>query len=257
MNLFFIIAYKLKRITNRIEKKIKIPIFLFISPLRLICFFLERFLFKKLDFKNLDCDNHGGYYWKKITGEKKINIVSAGIGTNIDFEEYIIKKNKVQNLICIDPTSIGEETIKKSNINCIFLRGALFNFNGKIKIFTPQDKNDINYSISNLFNSKTYDYINSYNIKLICEKYDIKKIDILKLDVEGVAFEILQDCISNNILPDQICLEKERPLLKKQIKYFLNLIKFKKLFKKDYEIYYYTSTKLGQRIELLCIKKKY
>ena len=212
-------------------------------------------LFKKLNFKGLIYENHGGYCWKKIHEENQINIISAGIGTNIDFEEYIFDKNKVQNLICIDPTLAGENTIKKSKINCIFLLGALFNFNGKIKIFTPQDKGDVNYSINNLFNSKTYNYIDSYNIKSICEKYNIKKIDILKLDVEGVAFEVLEDCIINNILPDQICLEKERPLLKNQLKYFYNLIKFKKLFKKDYEIYYYTSTKLGQRIELLCIKK--
>ncbi len=255
MNFFFIIAYRLKRITNRIEKRIKIPIFLFISPLRLITFFLERLLFKKINFEDLNYENHGGYYWKKIYRENQINIISAGIGTNIDFEKYILEKNKVKNLICIDPTLIGKKTIKESKINCIFLLGALFNFNGKIKIFTPQDKGDVNYSINNLFNSKTYNYIDSYNIQSICEKYNIKKIDILKLDVEGVAFEVLEDCILNDILPDQICLEKERPLLKNQIKYFHNLIKFKKLFKKNYEIYYYTSTKLGQRIELLCIKK--
>ena len=83
-----------------------------------------------------------------------------------------------------------------------------------------------------MFNSKTYNYIDSYNIQSICEKYNIKKIDILKLDVEGVAFEVLEDCILNNILPDQICLEKERPLLKNQIKYFYNLIKFKNYLKK-------------------------
>ena len=255
MNLLYIISYRIKNITNKIERKIKFPIFLFISPFRLICFFLEKLLFKKIDFKNSDYENYGGYYWKKINKENQVNIISAGIGTNIDFEEYISKINKIKKFVCIDPTSQGEKTIKNSKIDCIFLRGALFNFNGKIKIFKPHDKNDINYSISNLFNSKNYDYVDTFSIKSICDNYDIKKIDILKLDVEGVAFEILQDCILNNILPDQICLEKERPTLKNQMKYFYKLIKFKKLFKKDYKIYYYTTKKLGHRIELLCIKK--
>ena len=248
MNFFFIIAYKLKRITNRIEKRIKIPIFLFISPSRLITFFLERLLFQKLNTKDLSYENNGGYHWEKISGRNPINVISAGISSNIDFEKYIFKKNKFQNFICIDPTSLGENTIKESTINCTFLRGALFNFNRKIKIFKPPNKNDNNYSISNLFNSNAYEYINSYNIKSICEKYNIKKIDILKLDVEGVAYEILHDCILNNILPNQICFEMERPLLKNQIKYFMRLIK-------NYKIYYYTTTKLGHRTELLCVKK--
>ena len=255
MNLIFLIAYKLKIITNKIEKKIKIPIFLFISPSRLITFFLERLLFQKLNTKDLSYENNGGYCWKKIDGENPINVISAGISSNIDFEKYIFKKNKFQNFICIDPTTLGENTIKESGINCTFLLGALFNSNGKIKIFKPPNKNDNNYSISNLFSSKTFEYINSYNIKSICEKYNIKKIDILKLDVEGVAYEILQDCILNNILPNQICFEMERPLLKNQIKYFMSLIKFKKLFKKKYKIYYYTNKKLGHRTELLCVKK--
>lgn len=255
IKIFFNNIYRLKRITNRIEKRLNFPVFLFISPYRLICFFLERILFKKLPYNLQNYENEGGYIWHKINQGDKINIISAGIGTNIDFEEHISKNYQINKFICIDPTYAGKETIEKKQLKCDFIKGAVFNFVGKTKIFKPPNANDSNYSINNLFNSDQFINVDCHTIKSICEKYDIKNIDILKLDVEGIACDILVDCYHNHILPNQICFELEKPIFINQFKYFYELFKFNNLFKERYEIYYYTSTKLGQRVELLCIKK--
>lgn len=90
------------------------------------------------------------------------------------------------------------------------------------------------------------------------EKYNINKLDIMKLDVEGVADKVIIDCLEKNIFPDQICFELERPLkILKQIDYFKRFIKTLFLLKKfDYILYNCSNLKLGLRSEILAIKNE-
>ena len=67
------------------------------------------------------------------------------------------------------------------------------------------------------------------------ENFALDKIDILKLDVEGVSDSVIKSLIDNNILPKQIAFEIERPISFETIKFFkrlfsqINLLKKKKL----------------------------
>ena len=45
------------------------------------------------------------------------------------------------------------------------------------------------------------------NIENIIAKYEIKNIDILKLDIEGGELLVLKDILDKKILPDQILVE--------------------------------------------------
>ena len=45
------------------------------------------------------------------------------------------------------------------------------------------------------------------NLENIIEKYEIKNIDILKLDIEGGELLVLKDIINKKIFPDQILVE--------------------------------------------------
>ena len=68
------------------------------------------------------------------------------------------------------------------------------------------------------------------NIENIIAKYEIKNIDILKLDIEGGELLVLKDILDKKILPDQILVEF------KDIKSF-NILKLFKIFKFKYETY--------------------
>lgn len=249
--------YILKRKINRIERRLNFPIFIFINPYRIICVSLERILFKSLYNSSKNFLFIGNYYLdvEKLK-KKEINILSAGIGVSFEFEQSLVKEFNVKKLICIDPTDQSEQLIKKSNIECQFVKGALYNKNSEVKIFKPQLDEDTNYSISNLNNSNNFEYIKSFTAFDLIKKYNLLNLDILKLDVEGVAVEILEDLIENKkFYPKQICLEIERPVFFNQLKFFKSLLKFNKILKSKYEIFWYTNKKLGQRTELLCILK--
>ena len=44
-------------------------------------------------------------------------------------------------------------------------------------------------------------------------EHNHKLIDVLKMDIEGASFEILNDLLDKKIYPKQIIVELERPFL--------------------------------------------
>lgn len=248
------IYYKNKFI-KKFEKIIGFSIF-FISPLRFLHVVIERiFIFKAKSRDFLRATN----YILKNPGNKKINIISAGIGNNIDFENFLFKNFNIKKLVAIDPTSVSKKIVKQFKSKSFFFENkALFVDNKKIKIFLPYENKitNPNLSIENIYNSKEYIYIYPITLTDVIKKYKIKKINILKLDVEGVADKIITDLIKKKIYPDQILFELERPYsIFKQFIFFKNFIILTLLLRKNYYLYYCTTTKLGFRSEIMAIKK--
>jgi FkbM family methyltransferase len=252
--MFHFFIYKLNKKIQRLEKRNKLSLY-FLSPLRILHMLIE----KTFMSRNLEkLSSYGGYFMRK---EKynKINVVSAGIGDNCGFEQEIIKKLPISKLITIDPTNEGKKCIKKIKSKKIFFeQKALFTHNGNIKIFLPFDeKKNFNLSIDNLYSSNKFKIIKSINMESIIKKYNLKIIDILKLDIEGVADIVILDYLKKKQYPDQILFEIERPYsVFKQLNFFYRFIKLLYVLRKNYKIYVYNSLKLGFKSEISAIKIK-
>ena len=108
-----------------------------------------------------------------------------------------------------------------------------------------------------MFNTTTYLKINCITLNKIMEKYSISKIDVLKLDIEGVADEVIAKALNDKVNIDQICFELERPLsLLKQMNYFARYLKLIFLLKRNnYILFNCSQLKLGLRSEILALKK--
>ena len=243
--------YKLRRLINKIEKKFRISLF-FLFPLRVILVVLERILLRKSNdipyIANYKLNQH------KLK-KRELNIISAGVGLDISFEEKIIQNFTVKKIILVDPGEDSKNFVS-SKKKILFEKAALFTEEKKMKIYKKTGNK--NLSLDNLFNSDQYEWVNTITINQIMEKYNINKLDIMKLDVEGVADKVIIDCLEKNIFPDQICFELERPLkILKQIDYFKRFIKTLFLLKKfDYILYNCSNLKLGLRSEILAIKNE-
>ena len=250
--MFHSLVYKFIKKIQRFEKRNKLSLF-FLSPLRMLHILIEKIFMSK----NLEgLYSFGGYFMRKKK-YNKINVVSAGIGDNSGFEQEIIKKLPITKLIAIDPTSEGKKCINKIKSKKInFEQKALFVHNGNIKIFLPFDeKKNFNLSIENLYSSTKFKIIKSINLDSIKKKYNLKKIDILKLDIEGVADIVILDYLKKKQYPDQILFEIERPYsIFKQLNFFCRFIKLLYVLRKNYKIFVYNSLKLGFKSEISAIK---
>lgn len=241
--------YHLRALVIKIEKKFNITLFIFF-PLRLLLVLLEFLLLKK----NNSLTKFSNYFLNsKLLNNKNLSIISGGVGNDVSFEEALVNKYNIKNLILIDPTETSKKFLSKKKFT--FENKALYINNNEKKIY--YHNNNLNLSLDNLFNTTTYLKINCITLNKIMEKYSISKIDVLKLDIEGVADEVIAKALNDKVNIDQICFELERPLsLLKQMNYFARYLKLIFLLKRNnYILFNCSQLKLGLRSEILALKK--
>ncbi len=252
--MFNFYLYKYNRLIKKIEKKFQISLF-FLSIFRLLLIILEKIYFKKLETNNVSVFSN--YYLKKNMFSKENNIISAGIANENSFERSIFQNIGINKMICIDPTDIAQNTMENLKAdNIFFLKNALFDKTDEIKIFKPFSKDNHNLSLDNLYESQDYDIVKTLTVDEIMRNFEMKKLDIVKLDVEGVADKVIVSMLKKNIYPSQIIFEIERPMsFLRQFEFFKRTLRLIKILSEDYELYSYTKKKLGFRIEILATLK--
>ena len=138
-------------------------------------------------------------------------IYSCGIAENISFDEAISHKFGC-DVFMFDPTKISHKFMNSiSNSKLKFFNIGIWKLDGNIKFYHPNDLKNENFSATNFFHSKTYVTLPCKSIVTLMKEYEQSKIDVLKMDIEGASFDILNDLLDNNVHPKQIVVELERP----------------------------------------------
>ena len=184
--------------------------YLFLKKRRLIKNFVKKELHALDDINIINIGNY-------LLNEKLINdnsiIYSFGVGESISFEESVSNRFNCK-VFCYDPTSLAVNYMKNKEYdkNLIYFRDyGIWKEDKKIKFFHQSD-NDLNNtggSITNLFENNSFDLLQCYKLKTLMDQNNHKKIDILKMDIEGAAFEVLDNVINDKIYPKQIVVEFE------------------------------------------------
>ena len=197
--------------------------------------------FEKKVFTNYLGTPYGGWYFIAPKQRKNINLISAGVGEDISFDIEFFN-NFESKIIFVDPTpravqhiqeviknlgskkvldydlSSGEQPVNSYDLtqikedNFLLIDKALYNKSGlKIKFFKPSNDEYVSHSISNFQNrfDRNSDFIEVHTITLenIINTYNLDKVDIFKLDIEGAENQVLPDMLKKNIFPHQILVE--------------------------------------------------
>lgn len=93
-----------------------------------------------------------------------------------------------------------------------FIPKALWSIPTKIHFFEPKDSTrDGSYSVNSIHNNykkvTPFVEVETITISEIMTIYSLDMIDLLKLDIEGAALEVLSECFSSGIFPRQILIE--------------------------------------------------
>jgi hypothetical protein len=76
-----------------------------------------------------------------------------------------------------------------------------------MKFYKQIEKKYVSQSLINNMYSDKYDVVLVDNIKNIMEENNHKKIDMLKLDIEGAEIEVLNKMLSDKIYPRYLLIE--------------------------------------------------
>jgi FkbM family methyltransferase len=194
---------KIKKILSKLKRKVKKNIFLKYNT------FHEYQIDIKVDYEWIGNDYGGFPAYLKCLNDKSI-VFSFGIGEDISFDTNLYSRCQCK-LFLFDPTprSISYINSQNLNTNFHFLPIGIGPKSGKYDFYFPKNPNNVSGSIMTQKNVSNESRI-SVQIKSwedICCDLKISNIDILKIDIEGSEYEIIDDILSSKIRVNQILIE--------------------------------------------------
>jgi FkbM family methyltransferase len=154
---------------------------------------------------------YGGFYIFPNSLSENSIIYSFGIGDDISFDISLIKKFNCK-IFAFDPTPksiyyINDNFISLSNFH--FFDYGLSNISGLQNFYLPKNNNFISGSTINQNNVNINNFIlvKMKTFKEINEIFDHKIIDILKMDIEGSEYDVIDDILNSNVIINQILVE--------------------------------------------------
>ena len=152
-----------------------------------------------------------GADWTVAVNELNQNSVvySFGIGTDISFDLALIEKYNL-TIYAFDPTEKSIQWLKEQSLpqNFRYFQLGLADFNGKATLFPPDNTKHISHTLlsSQYLNKDSYE-IEVRTLKTIMESNNHHHIDLLKMDVEGVEYGVLENILASGVVVRQLLVE--------------------------------------------------
>ena len=169
---------------------------------------------------------YGGWVVPKNHLSNKSVCYLVGAGEDISFDCEIAKRYK-SDVYIIDPTERARQHFKNLEENAL---GAKVNKNiygidkdsfSRLKylpcgvarkteirkFYEPKNPDHVSCSIVNLQNTKKYFKAKCFKLSDLIKKRGHKKIDLLKIDIEGAEYEVVDSIVEDGVVIDVICVE--------------------------------------------------
>lgn len=182
---------------------------------RMLMPFLTRFRIDHIKGVKKIGKGYGEWYIKNgILNENSI-CYCAGAGTNIDFDLSLAKDFGAKVFI-FDPTPksiLFLKKVEKENNklkwfeNIKFLPIGLWGEDTFQNFFLPINENNVSSSILNLTHSKKSFTAECKKISTLMKQFNHSKIDLLKLDIEGAEYSVINSILKEKIFPKILCVE--------------------------------------------------
>jgi FkbM family methyltransferase len=178
--------------------------------------FLKRLIGKELKLSNdieVPVIKDGGW-WFTPDGLTADSIVySLGVGDDIEFDLSVIKKYGVE-VHAFDPTPSSVNMLNGRNLppKFAFHPWAVAASDGSLTLYPHLRKDgtkcDVMYTM--IAEQETIDdgiEVPAYSLSTISEKLGHDKIDLMKMDIEGAEYEVLEGLLTSPIKPTQLLVE--------------------------------------------------
>jgi FkbM family methyltransferase len=155
-------------------------------------------------------NQYGGFYLAQNSIDKLSVIYSVGIGEDISFDEGIMDSYGCK-VFAFDPTPKSVVWVKENvtTENFVFSPIGIAKEKGSRKFYLPTNNNHVSGSLHDI---KTVNNSNSIDLRFdslsnIMKDNNHLKLDLLKMDIEGAEYEVIDHIQKNNIDIKQILVE--------------------------------------------------
>lgn len=123
-----------------------------------------------------------------------------------------------------------------------FHRFGLWDNNETIKFYAQKNKEHISNSAVNLQKTDSYSEADVKSIDSIMEELGHTQVDLLKLDIEGAEYKVLDSILNLKLYPTVLCIEFDEVHTPIDLGFIFRINKqIKNIIKSGYEIIYIDS----------------
>ncbi len=162
---------------------------------------------RNINKKYLGSQKYGGWFICPDKINKNSIIYSFGVGEDVSFDLDIIRKFNC-NVFAFDPTPKSITWLKKQTLpkKFSYFKYGIGATDGFIQLFPPINPNHISHSI---FQKDSQNSIKAKiaKLKTIMHNLGHNRISILKMDIEGSEYDVINDILKSNLEIDQILVE--------------------------------------------------
>lgn len=156
-------------------------------------------------------------------------VYSGGVGKDITFELELINRFNCDVFI-FDPSPTGQKTINNIlnlNSKLHFYSTALAKIDGEVKLSYPKNIEEGSYTIGRLNDNDTINFKGN-KLSTIMSENRHTQIELLKIDIEGFEYDVIEDMINNQLQIRQLCVEFHHffeDIPKSKTKHIIKLLK--------------------------------
>ncbi len=162
----------------------------------------------KITSQRLGSD-YGGWNVLLDKLDKNSVIYSFGVGEDISFDLSLIKHLNAK-IYAFDPTPKSIEWVKRQTLpdNFQLLEFGIASFDGEISFNPPINPDHVSHTILDRPDtSKNSIVVPVKRYETIIKELGHTEIDLLKMDIEGAEYEVIDDIIASSIKPKQLLIE--------------------------------------------------
>jgi FkbM family methyltransferase len=139
---------------------------------------------------------------------KESTIYSFGAGTDISFDLALISKFNI-NLHVFDPTPKSIQYLKQKQLpkNFIFHEIGLASYDGTANFALPENPDHVSASIIQKPGNNDFFIGEVKRLQTIMHELKHSQIDLLKMDIEGAEYDVIDDLISSKVKVKQLLIE--------------------------------------------------
>ena len=134
-------------------------------------------------------------------------VVSAGAGTNISFELALLARFGC-TVVLLDPSKPGLITYESLQVvpaGLHYLPVGLASSSGKRLLYPPEHNADSqSWTITSTSKGEEMSFI---DLETILHRFKRDTIDLLKMDIEGFEYEVIEAMLKSGVRARQVCVE--------------------------------------------------
>ena len=159
------------------------------------------------------CKKIGNDYGSWVIADNQLDqgsvVYSFGVGEDVTFDLELINEYNVR-INAFDPTPKSIDWIKAQNLpqNFILYEYGLSDFDGEVKFKPPRNPEFVSHRIveGNDTGGKSIS-VAVKKIETIMKELGDDKINLMKMDIEGSEYSVIENLKTSDIKPDQLLIE--------------------------------------------------